>query len=228
MIKSILQAIPLHLISCIKLPQTICNSLEKNTRKFFWGGCQREKKIHWVWYDFLCQRKTDGGVGLRKVTLFNEALLAKQGWNLIINPNSLLARIFKALYYPHSSFKEATAGGKPSPYWKGLLWGRLLLLKGLDWRIGNGTSVSIRQDWLSGNTCFRLYYSEKLRVHIIKVSDLIDPRARKWRKDLIARYFDPIDTDWIIPIPPAHVQDKIAWFPALNGKFSVKSAYWLA
>ena len=143
MIKSILQAIPLHLMSCIKLPQGVCLNLEKAIRKFFWGvggrrGCQRDKKIHWVGWDILCQRKVEGGLGLRRIGLFNQSLLAKQGWNLFINPNSLLARLYKELYHPNSTFLEATVGRRSSPYWKGLLWGRILLFKGMGWRIRSG------------------------------------------------------------------------------------------
>ena len=34
---------------------------------------------------------------------FNLAMLSKQGWKLVIDPSSLVAQIFKAKYYPHSS-----------------------------------------------------------------------------------------------------------------------------
>jgi len=37
--------------------------------------------------------KAAGGLGFRDLVLFNQALLAKQGWRLIQNPSSLSAQI---------------------------------------------------------------------------------------------------------------------------------------
>lgn len=58
--------------------------------------------------------KSPGGLGFRDLTLFNKALLAKQCWRLVQNPDSLTARILRAKYYPHSSFMDSALGKKPS------------------------------------------------------------------------------------------------------------------
>lgn len=79
MIKSIIQPLPLHVMSCLKLPYTISFLLEKGVLRFYWGGSQMENKIHWVNWDKLCDRKAEGGLGLRKFDLFNQTMLAKQG-----------------------------------------------------------------------------------------------------------------------------------------------------
>lgn len=44
------------------------------------------------------------GLGFRSFGKFNVALLVKQGWRLIKNIESLLARVFKAKYYPRTDF----------------------------------------------------------------------------------------------------------------------------
>ena len=49
----------------------------------------------------MCKSKLNGGMGFRNLQAFNLAMLAKQGWRLISNPNSLMAQIYKARYYPH-------------------------------------------------------------------------------------------------------------------------------
>lgn len=75
-------------------------------------------------WDRLCQPKLKGGMGFRDVTVFNLALLAKQSWHNVMNPESLMVRIFKAKYFPHGSFLEADVGNNPSCTWRSLLWGR--------------------------------------------------------------------------------------------------------
>jgi hypothetical protein len=38
------------------------------------------------------------------------AMVAKQGWHIMMNPGTLVARTFKARYFPRSSFLEANVG----------------------------------------------------------------------------------------------------------------------
>ncbi|XP_021734976.1 uncharacterized protein LOC110701668 [Chenopodium quinoa] len=42
--------------------------------------------------------------------VFNIALLGKQAWRLIQEPNSLFARVMKGKYYPHSSYLDSSLG----------------------------------------------------------------------------------------------------------------------
>lgn len=51
--------------------------------------------------------KFNGGLGFQDLELFNKTLLAKQGWRLIDNPDSLLCRVLKGRYFLRCSFLEA-------------------------------------------------------------------------------------------------------------------------
>lgn len=92
----------------------------------------------------MCKRKFEEGLGVRKLGLLNQVLLAKQCWFLATSPTSLVARLFKELYHPHITIFEAEIPHKPSPYLKGIIWGRQILNKGVGWRVGNGSQISIR------------------------------------------------------------------------------------
>ena len=58
----------------------------------------------------LCKSKLKGGMGFKNLQAFNLAMLAKQGWRLLENPNSLVARMYKAKYYPYGMFLKLVWG----------------------------------------------------------------------------------------------------------------------
>jgi hypothetical protein len=48
---------------------------------------------------------------------FNQAFLAKHGWRLIANPDSLCARVLQARYYRNGDFLKATCPKQASYTW---------------------------------------------------------------------------------------------------------------
>jgi hypothetical protein len=75
-------------------------------------------------------------MGFRDLHLFNKALLARQGWRLLHHPQSLVCRILKAKYFPHTSFLEAQVSGNVSYIWRSICEARHVLRDGLRWRVG--------------------------------------------------------------------------------------------
>ena len=56
-------------------------------------------------------------MGFKDLTLFNDALLAKQAWRLLHNDRSLFYRVFKAKFITHCSLLEALDFAKGSYAW---------------------------------------------------------------------------------------------------------------
>jgi hypothetical protein len=97
----------------------------------------------------MTRSKAQGGMGFRDMRLFNQALLARQAWRLIMFPNSLCARVLKARYYPRGNIIDTVFTGNPSSSWSAISYGLELLKKGMVWRVGNGRSIRIWRDcWL--------------------------------------------------------------------------------
>jgi len=89
-----------------------------------------EQKIHWKNWNFLMEPKKEGGMGFRDIRSFNLAMLAKQGWRLVQDQNSLLYRGFKAKYFPRCSFMEAIDCPNNSYVWKSVLVAQNILKTG--------------------------------------------------------------------------------------------------
>jgi hypothetical protein len=59
------------------------------------------------------------------------------------DPNSLVAQVLKAKYFPHGSFLSSELGNRPSFVWKSLFSAKELLQEGLVWRIEDGKCIKI-------------------------------------------------------------------------------------
>jgi hypothetical protein len=88
-------------------------------------------------------------LGFRDLQVFNQALLAKQVWRLIVFPDSLCARLLKAKYYPNGDLLDTAFPSKTSPTWKALMHGLELLKKGAIWRVADGSKIKIwHHQWI--------------------------------------------------------------------------------
>ena len=73
LIKSTLEAIPIHLFQAIEPTNAALHILEQQLARFFWGATREKKKTHWIGWDQICRQTSEGGLGIRR---FEEVLRA--------------------------------------------------------------------------------------------------------------------------------------------------------
>ncbi|GAU30587.1 hypothetical protein TSUD_392780 [Trifolium subterraneum] len=201
MIKSVLQAIPSYVMSIYIFPDAI---------------------------ERLTCAKEEGGLGFRDFKSFNMALVAKQGWKIMTNPESLVAKIFKARYFPHSSFLEANLGSNPSYVWRSL-WKSCNVLKlGCRWIVGDGRKIKVMKDpWLRDTGSGWMSALQPQTVYKLTVSDLMIEGTKHWDTFRILQLFsfDVADKILAVPLLSEVREDRMVWKEEENGEYTVRSGY---
>ncbi|KAA3467328.1 reverse transcriptase [Gossypium australe] len=226
-IKSVLQAIPTYAMSCFLLPNSLCGEIERIITNFWWQKAHGKTCIHWCQWQHMCQSKDEGGMGFRSMAKFNVALLAKQGWRILNNPNSLVAQVLKSQYFPNEGFLNSCLRNNCSFTWKSIWAAKGVLADGLCWKVGRGSEISTLNDvWIPDfkNSILSSYINN---LCDFKVAELIDDNSRKWKEELIGSTFPEDVAAKILRIPltkEAH-DDILAWSGEPSGEFMVRSAY---
>ena len=99
LIQAIVQAIPLYVMNCFKLPKNLIHDIHRVVAGYWWGDENGKRKIHWKRWEGVCVSKLDGGLGFKDFESFNLAMLAKQWWRIIHSPQSLSFKVLKGRYF---------------------------------------------------------------------------------------------------------------------------------
>lgn len=228
LLKSIAMALPVYAMSCFRLTKHHCQKIMSATASFWWDEDGDKKKIHWIAWKKVCVPKEDGGLGFRDIEDFNQALLAKQAWRILNDPESLLARVYKGRYFSSSDFLDCGKGYRPSYAWRSLLFGRELLRKGLIRSIGNGRSTYVWADkWIMDDTPRRPVNKQMCYDVNLRVASLIDENGC-WKVTVLHEIFPPNEVQRILSFTIGDIDDREIWAYTKNGAYTVKSGYQLA
>ena len=235
LIKAVALSIPTYAMSCFKLPSSLCYDLEQLMAKFWWNQRKEEKKIHWMSWAKMCDTKQNGGMGFKDLRVFNDALLAKNGWRIMQNTDSLLHKIFKARYFPTTHFFDAALGHNPSFVWRGIWGTKNKMQEGCQWRIGSGNKVRIWKDaWVPGfktvlrqqNRSLMSENADGLSEEDATVNSLFVANQRVWDVGKINSLFTPPIALQILKILLTQDgEDQVCWKNEATGFYTVKSAY---
>jgi len=230
LLKAVVQAIPTYNMGVFQLPIALCKELNQLMQHFWWSHMSKKLKDT---LDELVKNgeiQNKGRLGFWDLVIFNKALLAKQGWRIMKEPNSVAAKILISKYFPNSSFLEAQLGSKPSFAWRSLFNARELLSKGLLWRVGDGRSIKVWDEkWLPTPSTYSIRSIPRSLDENSMVADLIDQYTKRWNVELLHAEFTEEEAQTILGIPlnPLLPKDKLIWRGKMTGDFSMRSALYL-
>ncbi|CAM8888420.1 unnamed protein product [Rhodiola kirilowii] len=120
LIKSCYLAVPVFAMSCYKVPKTFCEKLASNALTFWWSSNAKEKGIHWVKNVVLQKEKIKGGLGFRNLEAMNAAMLMKQLWRFLSQPDQLVSKLFRSRYFKDGLMANTRVKPNDSFAWRSL------------------------------------------------------------------------------------------------------------
>lgn len=173
-----------------------------------------------------------GQVGLEFLDLesFNKALLAKQCWRILQNPDSLAAKILKAKYFKRGTILTAQLERWSSFVWLSIWSARDLLQACIICWVGNGGHIWIWKNKRIPQTTIQPLLALRWGVgEEALVADLIDWKVRGWKTSQVCELFGRVIAHVIcqLLIGSINNNDRPIWSPTAHGDFAVRSVYHL-
>ena len=218
---------PLYTFSCFRVPDTVCDKLDAIIRAFWWAYDLGTRKLHFINWNEVCTPESEGGLGLKRFELMNQAMLAKQFWRIAHNPQSLLARTLKVKYFPKGFTHDCSPKPHNSWIWRNIIKSETIKLKEGKWWIGRGSYIPItHKDWFSQLT--NLWDNNFSGTAPRTVVDLINHSTGAWKPDLLRSLYPHHVCKEIFSLPISKTgcfNDKLLWKHSSSGDFQVHKAY---
>jgi hypothetical protein len=239
LIKSTLSNLPTYLLSLFPIPSSVANRLEKVQRNFLWGSTNETTKFHLVKWTSVCSPMKDGGLGIRNLRRFNQALLGKWLWRYATEKEAYWRKVVEIKYGSMEGDWCTKQVERPFGVgvWKHIRRGWELFSKFIRFEVGDGTRIRFWQDVWCGDQPLKESFSVLFRIARNKeawVSDhmQITNEEIHWN----VQFFREVQ-DWEVEVVLAfysklyetrrHVGrvDRICWTPAKRKCFEVSSFF---
>ncbi|KAL0339358.1 UNVERIFIED_CONTAM: putative ribonuclease H protein [Sesamum angustifolium] len=111
----------------------------------YWASDQlvEDAKVAW---ELVCKTKEEGGLGIRSITVMNQALILKHLWKLVQMDRSSIWVDWILQYRLRNAIIWSFTGATGSWGWKKMLKLRPILKSGLIYKVGNGDSFKLWKD----------------------------------------------------------------------------------
>ncbi|RVW98823.1 LINE-1 reverse transcriptase-like [Vitis vinifera] len=211
LIRSTLASMPIYHMSLFRMPKSVARRLDKVQRDFLWGGGSVERKAHLIKWEAICEDKSKGGLGLRKLVLLNKALLGKWIWRFAYDKDDLWKQVITTKYGQegHGWRAKRAYGAFGVGVWKEI-W------KETDWLSQNFPHLFVMA--AHRNATVEEMWDQNFGQGGWNLRFLRD--FNDWEMDMIGNLLHVL-RDY----KPSMEEDSVCWKGGRNDKFRVKEAY---
>ncbi|GAV89428.1 hypothetical protein CFOL_v3_32843, partial [Cephalotus follicularis] len=222
LIESTLASMQVFWASTFLLPAAVIKECERTLRRFLCGGSGNSYKRSLVNWSKVCLPRQEGGLGIKSLKSWNQALLLKQNW-ILLNDHSLWVQWCKVNLIKKHSFWTLSSYDSLSWSWKQILLLRNAALNYLRYVCGKGDKFSLWYGpWFHGSSIYAAYgnrviydsgMEKSVLVHEVIVNDQCCwPSTSPELIDIQSRVKD---------IPITSSSDHIFW-ETVGSPFSIK------
>jgi hypothetical protein len=239
LIKSTLSNLPTYYMSLFPIPVSVAKRIEKLQREFLWQGAGEEFKFHLVNWNQICAPVRYGGLGVRSLLTFNQALLGKWLWRFGVERDALWRRVIAEKFGSVGGgwSTQQAHGSYGMSLWKYISKGWDQFYKFLEFEVGDGSRIRFWSDvWCGGSPLKELFpelyritrdkeamVAKHLRIRNDKVHWELDfiRSIHDWELEAISNFLDLLYS----ASPKGQGQDQMCWKPAVSKTFQVRSYY---
>jgi hypothetical protein len=98
LIKSTLSNLPTYFLSLFPIPTSVAASIEKLQSDFLRGGLGDDRKLPLVSWKVVCSPFQSGGLAVRNLRLFNQALLGNWLWHFDMDRDLFWRKVIEVKY----------------------------------------------------------------------------------------------------------------------------------
>jgi hypothetical protein len=173
------------------LPKRIIYLLEQKFNRFLWSGSDVQAKAKVSW-ERLCVPKKEGGLGIRRLDLWNQVSMLNHIWNLFAKAGSLWVAWIESNWLKGKSLWQLPIPKTCSWSWKKLLQLRDVAKTFIRFQVGDGRKIFLWHDhWHpAGYLCdqfgFRVIYDSGFHTNV-KLSSIILNGDWFWQRGLDQR-----------------------------------------
>ncbi|XP_026459541.1 uncharacterized protein LOC113360224 [Papaver somniferum] len=226
-------------MSAFTIPPPVAKKIERAMRTFLWGTKDGRNRTALVAWHKVCHSKQEGGLGIKVISVMNDALPCKWLWRFSNEPEALWRRFVEDNYGCDNNGWDAKQTKRPygTGLWRGICNRMDKFRLGIMHKVGNGRRTRFWLDkWLGGEVLkdkFPNLY-EVTRKQGSWVSELATSNIEggtSWDLDFKRRFTDTeiheatTLSSLLEGVILSDVEDIRSWRWETSGVFSVKSCY---
>ncbi|KAJ4787969.1 RNA-directed DNA polymerase (reverse transcriptase)-related family protein [Rhynchospora pubera] len=228
LIKSVLMSVPVYFMSAELLPKGLIRQMDSLIAKFFWGKSDQARYMSFVAWAKICRSTDIGGLGVRNLNLFGEALFLKLVWDLMSNGNKMWVHVCKSKYYSNLGFWRANNVVGASSLWRHAVKMRDFFKENVKWQIASGENIPVlSQPWYQQWKTTTLATRQDRKKTVAEVFEF---EAEMWNSEELVRMLGGQAHQFITnnvqkPVRVTGFKDKLIWSHTKSGEYLVKEGY---